>query len=295
MRNVWNTLYLSLSLLVTGPIAFGSESSDRCIEGYRQFSNYVGNLELSQTEKNLISDALASANGDWKKSAHTILNVWLRKISAVLEPDAIKHLDDMMDNRMMSTDEPISNARFQSGTHPKDSWVYMRKLEPQERVFLSAAILLHELTHATNFFRNLSIRTRRLPFSQRVHQRYLNEDAAMKAEYHYLNSIPESLRLEMSLAIVRDKTVSKAEKEFLLRILRNASFPLEEYLNLERSAGRYTLEKIGRMFMAAEAQQIVSGGMTRTRGAVLATGIFLGLAAAYKLAIDGNDEMDSNN
>jgi hypothetical protein len=74
----------------------------------------------------------------------------------------------------------------------------------------------------------------------KVKLHYLDERAAMAAEWHFLQAVPAAAR-ERALAKLRKKIFKPLWMYGIAeRVLKNSSLPLEEYLRAEHAAGRYS-------------------------------------------------------
>lgn len=129
---------------------------------------------------------------------------------------------------------------------------------------VSYAIIAHELEHK---LQNLRIDSEGLShfklafqkFVYKVDERFLKESGAMRAEWIYISSTPESVRVKIAQEILKNPNIENSEKSIILIMLLGADEKIDDYLALQHAVGRYSKESIKKYFRAQTTDKVVLG------------------------------------
>jgi len=131
--------------------------------------------------------------------------------------------------------------------------------------------IAHELEHGVQHYRLKGrVGTLKRLIQEIIHPintRFLQEEGAMRAEWAFLQSIPQSERKKMITEVMQDAVIKPESKKFLLRTFSNADSDADIYIQIERKAGRYSKKNIAAFAVPASA----AIGATSTLMGMIAT------------------------
>lgn len=239
------------------PQAFTKDSLPKCLMIFQKLQDQVA--DLPKIKSSQVDDIFLRYAEEPHIAAKALFELYFKGRLEVLMPEDRQKIKTLLADHTKSMGVWEALFKFGGrGSHynSRKQAIFLVQPTRYQMTLMGYYELAHELEHAIQDIKlqrgmdmdrqEVSKSLANLSLRDIAKVRFEQERGAMIAEWQFIRSIPRQYRNQLLAQISRDKMLPPWFKKLYVRSLESAEKSLEEYLDIQYKAGRYSFEDLNK-------------------------------------------------